>query len=110
MLPTDSPKVKQCGSSNGLCDRVCILTDGESVFAATAKKTATGQGRSRLDNRRITDAGSLMRLSKWSVLRLLPTLVLGGICITAVFSGAAAVSEWRAASAPHVGDMIAFHP
>jgi hypothetical protein len=51
-----------------------------------------------------------MRLSKLSALRLLPTLILGGICITAVFSGAAALSAWRAASAPHVGDMIAFHP
>lgn len=51
-----------------------------------------------------------MRLSKQSVLRLLPTLIMGGICITVALSGASAVSAWREASAPHVGDMIAFHP
>ena len=27
-----------------------------------------------------------------------------------LLSGASAVSAWREASAPHVGDMIAFHP
>ncbi len=51
-----------------------------------------------------------MRLSKRSVLRLLPTLIMGGVCITVALSGASAVSAWREASAPHVGDMIAFHP
>jgi hypothetical protein len=51
-----------------------------------------------------------MPLSKRSVLRLVPTLILGGICITAALSGASAVSAWREAAAPHVGDMIAFHP
>lgn len=56
------------------------------------------------------EAGSLKRLSKQSVLRLLPTLIMGGICVVFAFSCASAVSAWREASAPHIGDMIAFHP
>jgi hypothetical protein len=51
-----------------------------------------------------------MRLPKRSVLSLLPSLILGGIFVTAALSGASAVSAWREAAAPHVGDMIAFHP
>jgi len=51
-----------------------------------------------------------MRLSKRSVLRLLPTLAMGGICVTFAFSCVQAMSAWREASAPHIGDMIAFHP
>ncbi len=49
-----------------------------------------------------------MRRPKLSVFRLLPGVIGVSVCAAVMFSGVAAVSAWREASAPHVGDMIAF--
>jgi hypothetical protein len=46
---------------------------------------------------------------KFSPSRLLLALIVGGVCIGALFSAVTAVSAWREAAAPHVGDLIAFN-
>jgi hypothetical protein len=46
---------------------------------------------------------------KFSLSRLVPALIVGGVCIGALFSAVTAVSAWREAAAPHVGDLIAFN-
>jgi hypothetical protein len=50
-----------------------------------------------------------MRPGKSRFLRLLPTLLVLGICTAALFSAVGAVSAWRQSTAPHVGDLIAFN-
>lgn len=50
-----------------------------------------------------------MRPKKFRIFSLLPTLIVGAVCIGALFSAVSAVSAWKEASAPHVGDLIAFN-
>jgi hypothetical protein len=50
-----------------------------------------------------------MRPKKPALVRLLPTLIVGAVCMGALFSAVAAVSAWKEATGPHVGDLIAFN-
>ena len=50
-----------------------------------------------------------MRPKKLNLTRLLPALIVFAVCIGALFSAVEAVSAWREASAPHIGDLITFN-
>jgi hypothetical protein len=50
-----------------------------------------------------------MRLKRPALTRLIPTLIVFAVCIGALFSAVTAVSAWRQATAPHIGDLIAFN-
>lgn len=45
---------------------------------------------------------------KPSLVRLLPSFAVAGVAVAAALSGASALSAWRDAAAPHIGDMISF--
>lgn len=51
-----------------------------------------------------------MRFPKQLLLRLLPPVLVVGGTFTVMLTCVSAFSAWRESSAPHVGDMIAFHP
>jgi hypothetical protein len=51
-----------------------------------------------------------MRFPKQMLVRLLPPVIVIAVTVTVMLTGAAAFSAWREASAPQVGDMIAFRP
>ncbi len=54
--------------------------------------------------------GVSVRFPKQKLLRLLAPAIGVGVCFTVMLTGMSAFSAWREASAPHVGDMIAFRP
>ncbi|HVY16365.1 MAG TPA: hypothetical protein VHB27_14160 [Rhodopila sp.] len=49
-------------------------------------------------------------MSKKSLARLLPSLIVVAVAVATLASGMSALSAWRAASAPQIGDMISFRP
>lgn len=49
-----------------------------------------------------------MRASNTGFLRLLPSLIVGGICVASLYAAVQAVAAWRERSQPHIGDILAF--